>query len=237
MDQRSTTDGNFASGHPIYHRLSRVRKIKRSTVVNRVRGPRRWFWIKRRISNRYMSNHRPPIHHRLRTKGPIPRFAGVLAPIGGNRTFDGSTSHLMCSPLGTSGNCTRIRKRAYNCENELTLEVVTKSATISVSAGGELGNTAVPHTKLFKQRGSVTEQFRSSLRIHERCGWVGLAGKNKHKSDHGEATVSDAQCFQSRELGSSALRNRRVEAVRSSGQAIRNYSCEERNQPIYLDHS
>ena len=110
--------------------IERVRKMKRSSVVNRVRGPRRWFWIKRRISNRYVSNHRPPIHHRLRTKGPIPRFAGVLAPIGGNRTLDRSTSHLMCSPLGTSGNCTRIRKCAYNCENELTLEVMTKLATI-----------------------------------------------------------------------------------------------------------
>jgi len=64
----------------------------------------------------------------------MPRFAGVLASIGGNRTFVGSTSHLICSPLGTSGNClTRIRKHPRNCENgELTSEFITKLAAIPI---------------------------------------------------------------------------------------------------------
>ena len=79
-----------------------------------------------------VSNHLLPIHHNLRTKEPMPRFAGALVSIGGKRTLVGSTSHLICSPLGTSGNCvTRIRKHPCNCENgELTSEFITKLATI-----------------------------------------------------------------------------------------------------------
>jgi len=54
----------------------------------------------------------------------------------------------------------------------------------------------MPKTELFDQRGMVAEQVCSSLRTHERCDRVGLTGKNKPKSNHGEMAVSDARCFQ-----------------------------------------
>ena len=95
----------------------------------------------------YASNRQLPIHHRLRTKGPIPRFAGVLVPlIGGKRTLEGSISHLTCSPFGTSGNCiTGIRKRAYNSENEeLALEVRVKFAMIPRVQGENCARLTCP---------------------------------------------------------------------------------------------
>lgn len=105
----------------------KVRGMKRLSVADHVEDPGRWFGS----NNWYaFNNHQFPIHHR--TKEPMPRFAGVLALIGGNRTLVGSTSHFICSPLGATGNCvTKIRKHQCNRESgELTCEFITKLATI-----------------------------------------------------------------------------------------------------------
>ena len=76
---------------------------------------------------RHPTWHNLPIHHRLRTKGPISRFEAVLVSIGGKRTLEGSTLHLMCSPFGTSGSCIkRVGKRFCDHKGEeLTLEART----------------------------------------------------------------------------------------------------------------
>ena len=99
----------------------------RGTEITR---PRTWEGQRdhSEVDMRYPSRcHRLAVH-RIRIIWSIPRLAGELVPIGGKRTFKvGSTSHLMCSPFGTSGNyIARIRKDTCGCECEgQTLEVRT----------------------------------------------------------------------------------------------------------------